>query len=101
MLWACFLWNGVGPLVKIVDNMEASSYVCNILEAVILQYAEEEMPLRWGFQQYNDPKYTKKQRTDSDPTKLMFWSGLHNHWTSIEYLLIDVKKGVRTAKSTN
>ena len=44
MLWDCFSWNGVGPLVKIVDNMDAAYYVSNILEAVMLPYAEEEMP---------------------------------------------------------
>ena len=30
----------------------------NILETVMLPYAEEEMPLRWVFQHDNDPKHT-------------------------------------------
>ena len=42
MLWGCFSWNGVGPLVKIVGNMDATYYVGNILETVMLPYAEEE-----------------------------------------------------------
>ena len=40
MLWGCFSWNGVGPLVKIVGNMDATYYVGNILEIVMLPYAE-------------------------------------------------------------
>ena len=61
MLWGCFSWNAVRPLVKIVGNMDATYYVCDILEAVMLPYAEEEMPSRWGFQQDNDPKQTSNK----------------------------------------
>ena len=46
MLRGCFLWHGVGPLVKIVGNMNAIYYVCKISESVVLPYAEEEIPLR-------------------------------------------------------
>ena len=61
MLWGCFLWNGVGPLVKIIGNMDASYYISNILEAVMVPYAEEDMPIRWVFQQNNGPKHTSKK----------------------------------------
>ena len=61
MLWGCFSRNGVGPLVKIVGNVDATYYICNIWAAVMLPYAEEEMPLRWVFQQDNDPKHTSKK----------------------------------------
>ena len=61
MLWVCFSWNSVGPLVKIVRNMDATYYVCNILAAAMLSYAQEKMPLRWLFQQDNDPKHTTKK----------------------------------------
>ena len=36
MLWGCFSCNGVGPMVKIVGNMDATYYVGNILETVML-----------------------------------------------------------------
>ena len=61
MLWDCFSWNGVGYLVKIVGNMDATYYVGNIWETVMLPYVEEEMPLRWVFQQDNDPKHRSKK----------------------------------------
>ena len=37
MLWGCFEWNGVGPLVQIVGKMDATYYVHIILKAVPLK----------------------------------------------------------------
>ena len=68
-----FSCNGVGPLVKIVGNMDANYYVCNILEAVMLPYAEEEMPLRGVFsKRMSQSTRRKKQMSGFDPTKLTF-----------------------------
>lgn len=59
MVWGCFSANGVGPLHKINGIMDRYGYK-NILEDVMLPYAEWEMPVRWVFQQDNDPKHTVK-----------------------------------------
>ena len=37
MLRGCVSWNGVGPLVKIMGNMDANYYVCITFEAVTLK----------------------------------------------------------------
>uniref|UniRef100_A0A9J7ZQK9 Transposase n=1 Tax=Cyprinus carpio carpio TaxID=630221 RepID=A0A9J7ZQK9_CYPCA len=59
MIWACFSYYGVGPIYRIPGIMDQFAYV-KILEEVMLLYAEEDMPLKWLFQQDNDPKHTSK-----------------------------------------
>lgn len=59
MVWGCFSWNGVGPIFRIEDTMNASGYR-DILENVMLPYASENMPLIWTFQQDNDPKHSSR-----------------------------------------
>ncbi len=50
-----------------------------ILKEVMLPYAEEEMPLKWVFQQDNDPKHISKRAASwFRPTRLMLWSGQPN-----------------------
>lgn len=59
MAWTCFLGTGVGPFIEIDTKMDRFVHR-NILESHMLPYAEWEMPLRWVFQQDNDPKHTSK-----------------------------------------
>lgn len=59
MVWGCFSGQGIGPIHKIDGTMDRFMYR-DILKDVMLPYAEEEMPLKWTFQQDNDPKYTSK-----------------------------------------
>ena len=59
MVWGSFSGQGIGPIQKIDGIMDRFVYK-NILENTMLPYAEEEMPLKWIFQQDNDPKHTSK-----------------------------------------
>lgn len=59
MVWGCFSAAGLGPLHRINGIMDQYVYK-NILMDVMLPYAEWEMPLRWVFQQDNDPKHTSR-----------------------------------------
>ena len=57
-----------------------------ILEEVMLSYAEEEMLLKRVFQQNNNPKHTSNQQhLGSRPTRLTLWSGQPNPWTLIQW----------------
>uniref|UniRef100_A0A9J7X917 Transposase Tc1-like domain-containing protein n=1 Tax=Cyprinus carpio carpio TaxID=630221 RepID=A0A9J7X917_CYPCA len=85
MIWACFSYYGVGPIYRIPGIMDQFAYV-KILEEVMLPYAEEDMPLKWLFQQDNDPKHTSKRAKSwfQNQQKLMLWSGQPNLQTLIQ-----------------
>lgn len=58
-VWGCFSYNGVGPIFWKKENMTKEIYL-QILETIMLHYAEENMPLQWVYQQDNDPKHTAR-----------------------------------------
>ena len=60
MIWGCFSWYGVGPLVWIKYILDQFGYI-DILEKTMLPYVEENLPLKWTYQQDNDPKHTSKR----------------------------------------
>ena len=59
MVWRCFSALGTGPIHKIIGIMDRFVYK-DIMEDVMLPHAEWEMPLKWIFQQDNNPKHTSK-----------------------------------------
>ena len=59
MVWGCFSWYGVASIFRITDTMTRFEYK-NILEDIMLPYAKENLPLRWVFQQDNEPKHTSR-----------------------------------------
>ena len=59
MVWGCFSALGTGPIHTTNGIMERFVYK-DIMEDVLLSHAEWVMPLKWIFQQDNDPKQTSK-----------------------------------------
>lgn len=103
LIWACFSHQGVGPIFRIENVMTANEYV-NILENVMLPYAEEEMPLKWVYQQDNDPKHTSKKAKDwfrRNNINVLSWPPQSPDLNPIENLWIDLKKNVARARPTN
>ena len=60
MVWGCFSGiSGLGQLFQINGIMDRFVYR-DILEKQMVPFANDNMPLRWQFQQDNDPKHTSK-----------------------------------------
>ena len=98
MVWGCFPYFGVGHIYRIPGTMDQFEYI-KILEEVMLPYAEEEMPLKWVFQQDNDPKHTSKRATSW--FQVMKWPVQSPDLSPTEDLWSDIKNTVFDAKPKN
>lgn len=103
MVWGCFSWYGVGPIFWIKNIMNAVDYI-NILENVMLPFAEEEMLLRWTFQQDNYPKRTSKVEKsffERNNVDVMEWPAQTPNLNPIKNLWAYVKRTLGHSRHTN
>lgn len=103
MIWGSFSYSGVGPIHLIEGIMDQHVYV-KILREVMLPYAEWNMPIKWIFQQDNDPKHTSKLAKEwfrVNGVEVMSWPAQSPDLNPIENLWGDVKKRVSEVRPSN
>ena len=59
MLWGCFSYYGMGPLVRIHGNLNRFGYR-DILDTHLLSHARKNLPRSGMFMQDNDSKHTSR-----------------------------------------
>ncbi|CAK1589275.1 unnamed protein product [Parnassius mnemosyne] len=102
-VWGCFSGHGIGPIKKIEGNMDKLQYK-NILEEVMLPYAEESLPVVWPFQHDHDPKHTAKVVKEflrSQSVAVLDWPPYSPDINPIENLWFRVKKIVASKRTTS
>ena len=95
-MWRCFSGYEIGTINRITDSMTATVYR-DLLNTVMLPYAECAMPISWTFHYGNDPKHTArlvKTWIEESNIKVMEWPPQSPDLNPIENMWMAVKRSI-------